>query len=146
MSTTLKLHEIGGGIVRQTFTNGVGPDGKPRQMRKGDRLTAAEILTFPAANRQALLEKYLDVYPKAPGERAAAAEPAPGERFVVPAAFGHFDVVEGHRVNDRPLKHEDALALAGVESQAAKRTAAGAAKRARRVKKPSGRRASPKGK
>lgn len=100
-----RLDDIGGAIVRRTFTFDT------RRLKTGDRLTREEVLGMPGANRNALMEKqYIDVLPR------AAIDPDAG-RFVVNRGFGKFDVIEGRKLNAEPLATKDeAEALAAVKN------------------------------
>lgn len=101
----LKEHEIGGAIVRRTFTT----DGK--KLVPGQRLTEQEVLSFPTLNRMALAEKrWIDLVPK----NGTTAAPEKAERFVISAGFGNFHVIEGKKLNDEALDREQAYALAGI--------------------------------
>lgn len=92
--------EIGGGIVRRGFTMGA------ERVRSGRELTKEELLSMPPANRNALVEKkYIELYPERPA--------APGQRHVVSAGFGRFDVIEGRKLNASPMTKEEANKLAG---------------------------------
>ncbi len=100
--------DIGGGIVTRTFRDGA-VQRKVNDPNTGF-LTVAQIMAMPAANRQALIDKkYIAIYPRTPGN---------AERFVVSAAFGKFDVIEGVRVTDAPVAKDEAYALAGIEMEA----------------------------
>lgn len=103
----LREGEIGGGTVRRTFKFG------DEQVFSGKTLTADQILGMPINNRRALIEKgYISVYPKAPDAPAAKRE-AKGERHVVSAGFGRFDVIEGVKLNEASLSKDEAMELAG---------------------------------
>lgn len=101
--------QIGGGIVKRTFNNG------GRHMRSGERLTAEEILGWPTANRQALIDKkFIEVWPKGDvSHPLGSVEPA--GRHLVSLGSGRFNVVEGRVVNTEPLTRSQAMALAGIE-------------------------------
>lgn len=100
--------DIGGGIVTRTFRD--GEIQRKSNDPKTGFLTAAQIMAMPAANRQALIDKkYIAIYPRTPGN---------AERFVIPAAFGKFEVIEGVRVTDAPVAKDQAYALAGIEPEA----------------------------
>lgn len=100
-----RLDDIGGAVVRRTFTFDT------RRLKTGDKLTRDEVLGMPGANRNALIEKqYIDVLPR------AAVDPDT-ERFVVNRGFGKFDVIEGRKINPEPLTSKDeAEALAAVKN------------------------------
>jgi hypothetical protein len=95
--------DIGGGIVRRTFSSG------GKRLYAGMKLTGEQVRLFNPANRMALIEKrFIDVYPV--GTDSALT----GERFVISAGFGAFNVIEGRKLNDEPLNREQAYALAGI--------------------------------
>lgn len=97
--------DIGGAYVARTFTS------KGRQLKRGDHLGADEVLSIPIANRRALADAgYINIYPK----RAATVQPRSGkdERFVIMTGKNEFGVIEGRKINDRPLSKEAAEKLA----------------------------------
>lgn len=103
----LRDADIGGGTVRRTFRMGT------EQVRMGRPLTEAEIMTMPVANRRALIDKgMIIVYPRTP-----VVPSGDGERHVVARGFGKYDVIEGHKLNDKPLTKDAARALAGVPAE-----------------------------
>lgn len=98
--------QIGGAVVRRTFTTG------GKKLTPGTQLTAEEILKFPTLNRMALAEKrYIDLFPKNPN---AVSGDGKSQRYVVSAGFGRFHVIEGRKLNDEALDREQAYALAGT--------------------------------
>lgn len=98
--------QIGGAIVRRTFSS--SRDGGKRFVA-GQRLSGDEVRSFPAINRNSLIEKrYIDVFPQG-GEMQTK-----GERFVISSGFGKFHVIEGKKLNDEALDREQAYALAGM--------------------------------
>lgn len=100
--------QIGGAVVRRTFSS------RGKRLISGTRLSAAEVLAFPQANRNALSDKhYIDLFPKGGVDSSVSAS---GERFVISAGFGRFYVIEGKKLNDDPLDREQAYALAGTQA------------------------------
>lgn len=89
--------DIGGAYVRRVFR--MGDDfAKP-----GEPLTREQVLAFPQANRQALIDnKYIDVYPPAAAE---------GDLLIVSRGFGKYDVIQGRKLNIEPLTKEQAEAM-----------------------------------
>lgn len=90
--------DIGGARVARTFTmNG-------RFTKRGDQLTAEEVLSINLPNRRALIDSnFIEVYPKAPT--------AGGERFIVGIGKNQFNVIEGRLLNAEPLTREAAEKL-----------------------------------
>lgn len=90
-------HDIGGARVARTFTmNG-------KQLRRGEQLSADEVLKINLPNRRALADSnYLEIYP-----RQAAA----GERFIVGLGKDKYNVIEGRIVNEQPLTRDQAEKL-----------------------------------
>lgn len=114
----LPVDQVGGGSVVRSFRmNG-------ELVRVGTRFTGDEIRSWHAANRRELLDRYLCVWPKAPesgiaptGEDASAER---AERHVVSLGFRLYAVIEGVRLNPKPLSREDAYKLAGKPDPARK--------------------------
>lgn len=97
--TILREEQIGGAFVKRLFHQA----GEP--VKAGTKLTRADVLAFPQANRQALVDGgYIDVYPPAPSNQ---------ERFIASAGFGNWHVYEGRRLTTgKGLTKEEAEALA----------------------------------
>lgn len=95
---------IGGAHIRLGFTMG------NRRVKAGDPdLTADEVRSISQANRRALSEaSFIEIYPKNPTEIVYA----PGDKFVVQVGKNEFDVIEGKKLNDKPLSREKADELA----------------------------------
>lgn len=90
--------DIGGARIARTFTI----DGK--QTKRGDQLTAEEVLAIRIPNRRALIDSnFIEVYPKAPI--------AGGERFMVGVGKNQYNVIEGRVLNADPLTREEAEKL-----------------------------------
>ena len=95
------LDDIGGGRVHLPFTMG------GRRMKTGDRMTAAEILAIPRANRMGLIQnRFIKTWP-------AGMDGEDIDRHVVNRGSGKFDVIEGRRLNAQPLTQAQAHSLAG---------------------------------
>lgn len=90
--------DIGGARVARTFTmNG-------RFTKRGDQLTAEEVLSINLPNRRALIDSnFIEVYPKSPATG--------GERFIVGIGKNQFNVIEGRLLNAEPLTREAAEKL-----------------------------------
>jgi hypothetical protein len=98
----VKPQESDGGVVRRRFSAG------GRQFMAGEELTAAQVNGFPVANRNALVSAgFLHLHPK-----KGAGSGAPPERHVVNLGFGKFNVVQGTKLNEKPLTKEQAEKLA----------------------------------
>jgi hypothetical protein len=95
---------IGGAHVRLSFMMG------DRRVKVGDPdLTADEVRKISPANRRALSEaSYIEIYPKNPTEIVFA----PGDKFVVQVGKNEFDVIEGKKLNGKPLSRDEADKLA----------------------------------
>lgn len=105
MMRTMADHEIGGAVVRRTFSR----NGK--YLKNGDKLTGDEVRSIPAANLTALIDShYIELFPL-PTAGIFAPTPLPGDRFMVHRGGGLFDVIEGRRLNDEPLSQDAAEAL-----------------------------------
>lgn len=82
-----ELADAGGAYVRRRFQFGAS------EKVAGDKLTAEEVAGIPLANLHSLINtNIIELYPKAPGS----------QRFLVPNG-DKFDVVEGVKLNDKPL-------------------------------------------
>lgn len=100
----LRPDEIGGGVVRRAFRDG------DLFRRANTPLKVEDILRWPAANRNALIEKnFVQVFPKG-GVDAIA--PADLKRFVIHRGAEKYDVIEGRVLNDKPLSKKRATLLA----------------------------------
>lgn len=104
----MPLDIVGGAIVRQRFT--VMRGGAPVSLAPGARLSREEVLAM--ANHRSLISSgRLTVFPKDPALASAAGADTP--RHVVMRSPGKFDVIAGHKLNDRPLTKDEAVDLAG---------------------------------
>lgn len=114
MLSRMRPEDIGGGVVRRPFNT----DGK--YMRSGTQLTAEKILSWSWPNVQCMIDRgTLSVWPKSPGGAVVASGVAAGatdppQRHIVHTGRGQYDVIEGTKLNDGPLKKPEAQALAGV--------------------------------
>ena len=100
-------HDIGGAVVRRTFSI------SGRRVRGGENLSRSEVLSMPSVNRNALIETgYMDVFPVTAQLNAMTAPLSDAERHVVHVGRGQFDVIIGHKLNDKPLSKEEAEELA----------------------------------
>lgn len=100
--------DIGGGVVRRLFRAG------EVTYHVSTRLPGALIQGW--RNHRALIgQGFIDVWPRADlagGTEEAATAGSPPSRVVVNIGFGKFDVIEGRKLNDKPLNKEEATALA----------------------------------
>lgn len=94
--------DIGGARVRRTFTRG------DHRYKMGDMLTRDDVLNIAVANRRALSDSnFIEIYPR------AAAAPLPNmQRFVIGTGDGRFNVIEGYKINEKPLSKDEAQKLA----------------------------------
>lgn len=129
IARALSADRVGGAHVLRPFDMG------GRRRRAGETLTAEEVAAIPLTNLRALVDnRNIDPFPAAApaadglalaearariaaqAERireleavATAAEPP---RHVVHRGRGHYDVIEGRKLNDEPLSQGEAEALA----------------------------------
>lgn len=103
---------LGGAFVRRAFNKG--------DVRKhpGETMTTEELLSIPKTNRRALIEQgFLETWPAVPDSAARApvsTEPVKGGVRHIVSRGNKFDVIEGEKLNDKPLSREDAAALAAA--------------------------------
>lgn len=91
--TADSLNDFGGAVVRRAF------NGK----RTGTILTADEVRSIAKANLRALISGgYLSLFPT---PRRG------GKRFMRKNDEGMYDVIEGEKINDKPMSRDDAKAL-----------------------------------
>lgn len=101
------MDDIGGAIARRRFTfNG-------RTVLPKTVLSAGEVMSMPGANRRAMIDNgYISIYPRSARPSIQAdADYVPVERHMVNLGFGAFDVVEGKKLNSRPLNKTEAQDL-----------------------------------
>jgi hypothetical protein len=99
--TTADPADAGGAYVRRAFDFG------KRRVVAGDKLSKQDLEGIPTANLTALVNTGLiQLWPESPSDMFIA------ERFVIPAAGGKFDVVEGRKVTKGPVSKRHALKLA----------------------------------
>jgi hypothetical protein len=109
---SLRHEDIGGGKVKQAFRSGA------TLYRPGMLLTAEQIMAWPYPNRCALIDRFIEVWPK----EARLSPILEGEisHFVVHIGAGRFNVIKGVVLNDEPLDKEQAKELkARAEAQEA---------------------------
>lgn len=95
------VSEAGGAYVRRAF------DFNGQKLKNGDKLTREELASMPEANLQALVNtKHLQLWPASPADMFIA------ERFVVPAAGGKYEVIEGRKVTTKPVSKRQAQKVA----------------------------------
>lgn len=108
MPTMIGSNEIGGGFVRLRFMDGT------TTMKPGTPLTAEQIKSWPNG-RRLIQTGHIAVYPPSLASHESAARGIVShERHVVSRGFGHWDVIEGRKVNDHALTKDEAEALAAV--------------------------------
>lgn len=96
------VDQIGGGEVRAAFRMGT------RYLFAGTRLTAEEVISINRPNRAALIDKgMLAVWPKGGDEPIFK-----GKRYAIHYGGGAYDVIEGRKLNDKPLTREEAQEMA----------------------------------
>ena len=106
----LRKENIGGAVVRRGFTRGT------EYLKPGTPLTRAEVLAFPAPNRQALADNgHIDIYPPGASELPPP-EPEPLPRFMLHDHFGVYHVYEGHRLTDTAISKAEAEAMVKGET------------------------------
>lgn len=99
--------EIGGGTVRRAFTRA------GKTIPSGTKLSRAEILAIPPSNRRVLIDMgSISVHGPIPAAAKGGKPEAAGERFVIACANGRYDVIEGRRLNPKPLTLKQAEKLA----------------------------------
>lgn len=105
MPTILPKALIGGAYVRRRLTLG------PRTVLSGETLTAEQVREIPSANLKAFVNiGVLELYPMAP-------VPKDARRFAIHMGMGKFDVIEGYKLNDKPLTRGEAEALLPPENR-----------------------------
>lgn len=105
----LRSEDIGGGRVRQAFRLG------DKYMAAGTRMTREEILSIPFQNRDALIGRFIEVWPEDGPAKAPFAAKGPAKRIMVHIGAGRFNVFEGWQINTEPLNKEEAQELAEEE-------------------------------
>lgn len=101
----LKDNDIGGAIIRRTFTSG------GQRTTPGQKLSREEVLSMRPVNRNSLVNKgYMDLYPN---DAIVSAPSSKLQRFPVSVGFGKFIVIEGARLTDEAVSREQAYALCG---------------------------------
>lgn len=108
----IRTDMLGGAYVRRAFNKG------DVRLQPGATLTTEQLMSIPKTNRRALIEQgFLETWPAIPDTVAKApvtTQPQEGgERHVV-SRGNKFDVIEGVKLNDKPLSREDAAALAAA--------------------------------
>ena len=99
MPIILPKDQIGGAYVRRRVTIG------PRTVLNGEKLTAEQVREIPSANLKAFVNTgVLELYPVAP-------VPKDSQRFAIHMGMGRFDVIEGYKLNDKPLTRAEAEAM-----------------------------------
>jgi hypothetical protein len=98
----LKKDDIGGGVVRTAFRMG------GTYMMVGTKLSADEVMSINPPNRMALIDKgYIAVWPK-----SGDVPVIKGKRYAIHIGGGGYDVIEGRKLNNKPLSRDEARELA----------------------------------
>jgi len=103
----LRAERVGGGKVLHAFRMG------EKYLMAGTTLTREQILSIPFANRDALIGRFIEVWPEEANVSGAPAKRAgPPKRIIVHLGAGKFNVFEGWQVNADVMTKEEAQALA----------------------------------
>jgi hypothetical protein len=95
----LSNSQIGGAIVQRRMTLG------DRTMMRGDALTAEQCRSIPRQNLKAFVNTgVLELFPASP-------IPEGSQRYAVHMGMGKFDVIEGRKLNTKPLTRAEADAM-----------------------------------
>lgn len=98
---SLRHEDIGGGRVRRGFRDG------ETYLKAGTELTAQQIMAFPYANRCALIDRFIEVWPAHAEPERPAQPKGPTRVMTVHMGGGKFNVIEGWVLNEAPFeKHE----------------------------------------
>lgn len=115
MPLEIAEQDIGGARVRMGF-NTFLPDGTNRRFKAGEHLTADAVRAMRLANRRALTSAgFIEVYPARTEVKHTYAEQKAGDRYIVQVSKNQFNVIEGYKLNDKPLSRDDADALAAAK-------------------------------
>jgi len=96
--------DIGGARVRRVFT------ARGNVMKAGKHLSSDEVLAIPIANRRALQDAgYIEVYPKS----SPAGKREPETRYRIKVGDGQYDIIEGRKINPKPVSREESDRLMG---------------------------------
>lgn len=108
----IRTEMTGGAYVRRSFNKG------DVRVTPGMILTAAQFASIPKTNRRALVEQgFLEPWPAIPGSAThvpITEAPKEGSERHVVFRGNKFDVIEGIKLNDKPLTREEAAALAAA--------------------------------
>lgn len=98
---SLRHEDIGGGRVRRGFRSG------ETYLPPGTMLTAEQIMAIPYANRSALIDRFIEVWPAHPVPAEPPKHKGPTKVLMVHMGGGKFNVIEGWVLNEAPIeKHE----------------------------------------
>lgn len=109
----LRHEDIAGGKVRRGFRMG------DKYVPPGTVLTREQILSMPYANRCALVDRFIEVWPAEATRLPTPAHEGPTQVMMIHMGGGKFNVIEGWVMNSAPLEREEAEALK-AEMDAAK--------------------------
>jgi len=111
----VRIDDITDGMVSKPFKTDDG-SGNLKTLMPGTRLSHEQIRKIPIGNRAALFDKgFITANLKRISDTTSGSD-----RFVVPLGFGHYDVVEGRKLNTSPVDREKARELAGLPPPEAK--------------------------
>jgi hypothetical protein len=100
MALEIAERDIGGAVVVMSFNT------RGQTLKRGARLTAAEVCAIPRANRKALVAGgFIEIFHRNPLDEES-------DRFVIQSGEGQYDVIAGRRLNDKPLTRSAAEKLA----------------------------------
>jgi hypothetical protein len=102
MYRPLSEDQIGGGYIRRPGGIKSGGD----KIANGTHLSREWLLKLPKATRNAMVSLGdIELYPLAPSNSAG------GQKFVAHRGGGAYDVIEGVKLNDKPLTGDEARAM-----------------------------------
>lgn len=112
---SLRHEDIGGGKVRRGFRMGA------KYVAPGTILTAEQILSFPYANRCALIDRFIEVWPSEANLHPTPKHEGPTKLMMIHMGAGNYNVIEGWVLNEEPLSKDDAADLVKVHQAGAER-------------------------
>lgn len=100
---SLRHEDIAGGKVRRGFRMG------DKYIPPGTVLTSEQILSMPYANRCALIDRFIEVWP-AEAQRPAVppVHEGPTKVMMIHMGGGKFNVIEGWVMNEAPIERHEA--------------------------------------
>src|SRR5882672_2783295 len=94
---SLRHEDIGGGKVRRGFRSG------DKYLAPGTILTSEQILAMPYANRCALIDRFIEVWPAEANRQPAQKHEGPTRVMMIHMGGGKFNVIDGWVLNEEPL-------------------------------------------